>query len=105
MIKTASEFLALSALKRDKITVKGQEVHYRELSVAERTAMLKIAQESPADVPAYLVASCLTTPDGARLFTAEQAAEVSQQAPDVVDAVAAAIMSLSGLKEDVSPKD
>ena len=104
MIKTASEFFALACLKRDKVEVRGQVVHIRELSVAERGRVLEIGEKSRADLPAFLDATCAVTPDGAPLFTAEQAAEIAKAAPEVVDSVAAAIMRLSGLIE-ADPKN
>ena len=105
MIKTAGEFLALSALKRGKVKVRGQEIHFRELSVAERGAMLKIAQDMPAEAPAWLVATCVTTPDGGPMFADGQATEIAKTAPEVVDAVASAILNLSGMKGEDEPKN
>lgn len=104
MIKTAVEFLALSALKRGKVKVRGSEVHFRELSVAERGKMLEIAERNAAEAPAWLVVTCVTTPEGEPLFTDGQAAEIAKSAPEVVDAVAAAVMQLSGLAGQVDPK-
>lgn len=99
MIKTANDFLSLAALKRNTVSVKGQEVHFRELSVSERAKMLEVAKGSPGDAPAWLVATCITDADGKALFDAETAKQVSGLAPEVVDTVASAILDLSGMKE------
>jgi hypothetical protein len=105
MIKTAVEFLALSALRRSKIKVRGQEVHFRELSVAERGRLLEVAGKDSANAPATLVALCATTPEGEPLFTEAQVADVAKAAPEVIDAVAQAIMRLSGMTaEEADPK-
>lgn len=106
MIKTANDFMVLSALKRSKVKVRGGEVHFRELSVAERGKMLKAAQDNPLEVPAWLVANCVTTPEGEPMFSEAQAAEVLKAAPEVVDAVASAVLRLSGMgPEELDPKN
>lgn len=104
MISNASEFLALSALKRSKVTVMGQEIHFRELSVAEREKMIKVAATSAAEGETYLLSTCVLSPEGTQLFKEDQAAELAKVSPAVVDEVAAAIMVLSGLK-DPNPKN
>ena len=100
MIKSALEFMALAALKREQVEVRGQTVHIRELSVADRDRLLKFEAGNATAIPAFLVAQCAVTPEGAPLFSAEEAAQLAQAAPEVVDAVAAAIMKLSGLGAD-----
>ena len=105
MIKTASEFLALASLKKGKVKVRDQEIHFRELSVSERGRMLEVAAKNSAEAPAWLVAACVITPDGAQMFTEDQAKGVAQAAPEVVDAVAVAIMRLSGIGGEDSAKN
>jgi hypothetical protein len=105
MIKTAVEFLALSTLKRGSVKVRGQEVHFRELSVAERGKLLDVAGKDSANAPATLVALCATTPEGGPLFTEAQVADIAKSSPGVIDIVAQAIMRLSGMMaEETDPK-
>jgi hypothetical protein len=100
MIKSASEFLALSALKRGKIEVRGQDVHFREIAAGERGMVVGAFNKDPAEAGVLIVALCVTDPDGKPLFSKEQASEVAKGAPDVVDCIAKAIMSLSGMEDD-----
>jgi hypothetical protein len=103
MIKSASEFLALSALKRGKVEVRGSDVHFREVAAGERGQVLAAYNRDPAEAGVLIVALCVTDPDGKQLFTKEQAVEVAKAAPEVVDVIAREVMKLSGM--DDSPKN
>ena len=104
MIKSASEFLALASLKRSTVKVRGKEVNIRELSVAEREKMLRLARadkdSAATDSQVFLLRNCVIDADGKPLFTDAQAADLAGSAPDVCDAVATAIMQMSGLGDD-----
>ncbi len=100
MIKSASDFLALSALKRGKLEVRGQEIHYREMSAGDRGAVLAAYNKDPAEAGVLVVAMCVTDPEGNPLFSRDKASEVAKAAPEVVDAIARAVMKLSGMEDD-----
>jgi hypothetical protein len=100
MIKSASDFLAFSALKRGKVEVRGNEVHFREIAAGERGLVLAAYNKDPAEAGVLIVALCVTDPDGKQLFSKEQALDVAKAAPEVVDAIARAVMKLSGMEDD-----
>jgi hypothetical protein len=100
MINSASEFLALSALKRGKIEVRGQEVHYREIAAGDRGRVIEAYHKDPASASVLLVALCVTDSDGKLLFSKDQLADVEKIAPEVADAIAKGVMKLSGMEDD-----
>ncbi len=100
MIKSASDFLAFSALKRGKVTVRGNEVHFREIAAGERGQVIAAYHKDPASASVLLVAMCVTDPDGKQLFSKDQLAAVEGIAPEVADAVAKGVMALSGMEDD-----
>jgi hypothetical protein len=99
MIKSASDFLAFSALKRGKVEVRGTEVHFREIAAGERHLVISTYNRDPSEAGVLLVALCVTDPDGKPLFTKEQASEI-KVSPEVVDAIAREVMKLSGMEDD-----
>lgn len=103
MVSTAADFLKLAALKRTTVDVQGQAVHVRELSVRERAELLDLMKGQPGMVPAWLVQKCALSDDGRQLFTEKEADALAASAPSVVDAVAAAVMRVSGMSEGESP--
>ena len=96
----AQEFLALGTAKRTTITVEGAEVTVRELSVADRAAVLALRETDPGNVPGLVVRLCAINPDGSAMFTAAQDAAIAALRPAVIDAVAAAVMRLGGMMAD-----
>ena len=97
MVANAAEFLALASLKRDKVEVGGQTIHIREMNVRERAKLLDMVKSEQAMVPAYLVRCCAITEDGKPLFSESDTDKLAAAAPSVVDAVAAAVMRISGM--------
>ena len=97
MVSTAADFLALANPKRGTVDHQGQLIHVREMSVKERNEVLKLIKDSPAMVPAYLVRCCVTDANGKPLFSESDADKLAAAAPAMIDTVAAAIMTLSGM--------
>ncbi len=100
MIKSQGEFLALVALKRDKVVVNGQEVLIREFNVTERNEFLKLAKDDPVKCQVYVLRCCVLDEAGKPLFDEAGAAALVDGAPAVLDVVCNAIFKLSGLGED-----
>jgi len=98
MVNNAAEFFALANLKRSSVDVGGSTVHVREMNVKERAKLLEMVKTEQAMVPAFLVRTCAITEDGKPLFTEKDADALASSAPAVVDAVAAAVMKLSGME-------
>ncbi len=100
MIENAGQFLALAKLKRGQVEVRGSVVHIRELSVAERAKLLELSQSNSVNTQVFLLRCGITNAEGGALFSEEQAKDLAEAAPEVVDAVALAVMRLSGLGDD-----
>jgi len=100
MTINATQFLALGTAKRTTITVEGAELTVRELSVADRSAVLALRETDPSGVPALVVRLCAINPDGTPMFTSAQDAAIAALRPAIVDAVASAVMRLGGMMTD-----
>ena len=100
MVANSSDFFALASLKRDKVDVEGQTIHIRELSVKERAKLLETVDKEPGMASAFLVRCCVTDESGKPLFKDSDTDALASSAPGVVDAVAAAVMRLSGMRND-----
>lgn len=100
MVTNASEFFALAGLRRTVVEVRGQKVHIRELTTAERNRLLVVVRSDPSAGAAFVVGTCAETPDGKPLFSAEDAELLAETSSSVVDAVSRAVMKLSRLEED-----
>lgn len=99
MVSSASEFLALANPRRTTVDVNGATIHVREMSVKERAEVMKMIDKDSGLVPAYLVRCCAINEAGKPLFSESDADKLAAAAPAVVDAVAAAVMSLSGMAQ------
>lgn len=99
----SSDFLALAALKRSTVSVDGNTVHVREMSVAERAKFLSMADKDAALAPAFLVQSCAINEDGSQMFTEKDAAALAASSPRIIDAVATAVMEISRIRGDDDP--
>lgn len=100
MIRTPEEFLKLAAPRRAVIRVRGEEIHVREPTVAERTKVRDASAKDLARGQALLLAFCVETPEGKPMFTEEQAAKLSESASEVFDLVASGIFKLSIPEDD-----
>lgn len=100
MVANAAEFMRLAAARTGTVEVRGGTVHIKEMTVADRRKFLDSVKDDPTAGPTALVQMCAITPDGKPLFSADEAASLASAAPEVVDAVAAAVLRLSGLEGD-----
>lgn len=98
MIKTSKDFLSLAGLRRGKVKVRGQEVHFRELSVGCRKRLRELATkgETLGATEPVLVAMCVTDENGDLLFKDEQEVLNANVSSDFINAIAGAILDLSG---------
>lgn len=99
MISSAADFLALANPKRGTVDFNGQLIHVREMSVRERNEVLKLVKDNAPMVPAYLTKCCVTDEGGKPLFSESDADKLAAASPAIVDAVAAAVMKLSGMTD------
>lgn len=103
MINNASEFFALANIRKDVVEVRGEKVHIRELTAAERGRLLVAVRSDPTLGPTFVTGLCALKPDGSPLFTPEEAEKLNESASDVVDKISQAVLKLSRL-EDAPPK-
>jgi len=97
MTLTAAEFLTLGAARQVAVQLDGGEILVRELSVSDRSLVLAMSEVDKARVPALVVRLCSINPDGTPMFNAGQDDAIAALRPDVVDAVARAVMLLGGM--------
>lgn len=97
MITSFSELIAAGALRTAAITVCGEELTIRELSVAQRNAMVEQQARDPKALAVFLVQTCAVAPDGSALVSPDQAAQLAELRPDLVDGIAGEVVKLSGL--------
>lgn len=105
MIRSLSDLLAAGALKRKTITVQGQELCIRELSVEARRRFVESTNKDATSCGAVLVELCVVDPDtGAPIVPASEAAKLVELAPALVDGIAREVLALSGMGDDPGPK-
>lgn len=99
MIKTAAELLQVAALRTRTVTVRDAEVRIRELSVRARQEFIETVRTGTAQAGAWLVQMCVIDDQGQPLFSADDARALADASPEVMDAIAGAVLEISGLKE------
>lgn len=97
MIKTGAELLAAGALRTAVVEVCGITVRIQEVSVAQRRRMAEVSASDPKAVGVLLTEMCTLAPEGGPLLTPEEAAQLSELRPDLVDGIGAEVLRLSGV--------
>lgn len=98
MVTTAENILAaLKAVSVRPIEVAGLQVHVRGLNGTERKLLIERAKSNDPVQSYELAALCLCTPEGAALFTADQAAQLAEVDAASVETIATEILSASKL--------
>lgn len=99
MIRTAAELLQVAALRTRTVKVRDAEVRIRELSVRARQEFIETVKGGSSQAGAWLVQMCVIDEAGQPLFSAEDAQALAEASPEVMDAIAGAVLEISGLKE------
>lgn len=98
MIKTAAELLQVAALRTRTIFVRDAEVRIRELSVRGRQEFTEVVRANQAGAAAWLIQMSVIDEEGKPLFNEEDAKALAEVSPEVVEAIAGAVLEISGLK-------
>lgn len=104
MIKTAAELLQVASLRTRTVSVRDAEVRIREMSVRARSEFIELASKTGEHAGVWLVRSCVIDDSGNPLFTEEDAKALAEASPEVVEAIASAILEVSGLKKTPEKK-
>jgi hypothetical protein len=89
---------ASTRLKKDAITVRDEEFHYREWTGTERAEFTKRCKEDPMLAAVYLSHRCTFKPDGTPMWPKES--DAAGEPTEITDAISAAVCKLSGLVTD-----
>jgi hypothetical protein len=98
MIKTAAELLQVAALRTRTVNVRDADVRIRELSVRGRQEFTEIVKSNTSNAAAWLMQMSVIDEDGKPLFDEESTKALAEASPEVVEAIAGAILEISGLK-------
>jgi hypothetical protein len=95
-----------SRLKKDTVTIRGEDFAIREWTALERAEFLKRSKEDLLSAGIYIAHRCTIKDDGKPYWAKES--DAGGEPPELIDGLTAAICKLSGLEisaEDESKKD
>jgi len=98
-------FLAGAALRRSRVSVRGMDLIVRQLTITERAEFLRLSQQNPTDGLVYMFRVGCINEDGSPFFADVAESVMADMPPDVVDAVAVAVLGASGMTEEARKND